>query len=559
MYSNKNLKAVITPNQFNFSSVNFIAMFLRKLIILHLLLVTAFCLVSFKTPDRSRKHKIATQMRRSMVNSLLTQWYPLAVDHECGGFLSSFTYDFKPVGNQDKMIVTQARHIWSNAKAAELFPRVRYYKMSARHGFLFLKNVMWDKQYGGFNTYTDRQGNVKKSSFAPKEAYGNSFAIYALAAYYQLSGDTSALNLAVADFRWLEQHSHDPVYKGYFQHMERDGTPIQRDVDTQSTAETGYKDQNTSIHLLESFTELYYVWPASLLRVRLKEMLFLVRNTITTPKGYLNLFFKTDWTPVSFRDSSEEVILKHKGLNHVSFGHDVETAYLMLEASQALGIKNDTTTLHTGKKMLDHALDNGWDATVGGFYDEGYYFKDKPGITIIADTKNWWAQAEGLNTLLIFDRYYPHDQHQYFKKFIQLWNYTQTYLIDPVNGDWYQGGLDKQPQYKTALKGQIWKGTYHNFRAFINCIHQLEPYSAAPAAPENVTLLHINREALLKWHQVNKNKAFIGFNIYVNKKRFAYTTHTYYSLPKGTKGKRLSVKAIDMYGNQSKFSKSVAL
>jgi mannobiose 2-epimerase len=199
MYSNKNLKAVITPNQFNFSSVNFIAMFLRKLIILHLLLVTAFCLVSFKTPDRSRKHKIATQMRRSMVNRLLTQWYPLAVDHECGGFLSSFTYDFKPVGNQDKMIVTQARHIWSNAKAAELFPRVRYYKMSARHGFLFLKNVMWDKQYGGFNTYTDRQGNVKKSSFAPKEAYGNSFAIYALAAYYQLSGDTSALNLAVAD------------------------------------------------------------------------------------------------------------------------------------------------------------------------------------------------------------------------------------------------------------------------------------------------------------------------------------------------------------------------
>jgi len=423
---------------------------------------------------RAEKRKIAAEMRYSMVNELLKQWYPAAVDTVDGGFLSAFSYDFKPVGNQDKMIVTQARHVWSNSKAAELFPKTKYYLQSARHGFLFLRDVLWDKQYGGFYTYVDKKGNVKPGSFAPKEAYGNSFALYALAAYYHASHDTSALRLAKQSFWWLEKHSHDPVYKGYYQHMQRDGTPIIRDSSVRSTAETGYKDQNSSIHLLESLTELYAVWPDKLVRERLNEMLLLVRDKITDSRGDLTLFFQPDWTPVSFRDSSDDVIKKRHSLDHVSFGHNVETAYLMLEASHALGIKNDAKTRRIGKKMVDDALDNGWDNAVGGFYDEGYYFKNKTGITITEDTKNWWAQAEGLNTLLLMADQYPKDPHRYYQKFKILWRYVQTYLIDHEHGDWYQGGIDKQPQYKMALKGQIWKGTYHVFRAFMNCINRLD-------------------------------------------------------------------------------------
>jgi mannobiose 2-epimerase len=530
---------------------------LTKALIPLCLMVLFIC--SFKQTDENEKLKIASQMHSSMVDNLLKPWYPLAIDQQYGGFLSSFTFDFKPVGNQDKMIVTQARHIWSNAKAAELFPKVTYYREGAEHGFKFLRDVMWDKQYGGFYTYIDRQGNVKKGGFAPKEAYGNSFAIYGLAAYYQLSGDSSALNLAIADFRWLEKHSHDPNSKGYFQHMERDGTPIKRDAHTPSTAEIGYKDQNTSIHLLEAFNELYTVWPNQLLKARLNEMLLLVRDTIVTPKGYLNLFFKPDWTPVSYRDSTEAIILKHRGLNHVSFGHDVETAYLMLEASQTLGLKNDSITLKTGKKMLDHALDNGYDNKVGGFYDEGYYFKDKPGITIIADTKNWWAQAEGLNTLLIMDEYYPNDKRQYFKKFKQLWQYVQTYLIDDVNGDWYQGGLDKQPHYKKALKGQIWKGTYHNFRALMNCMQSLQPDKTLPATPTNVSLQKINNALMLKWNGTKGTKSFIGYNIYLDGKRVWYTPLTNAALPATLKGENFKVKTVDMHGNESGYSKPVSI
>ncbi|MGN6179415.1 MAG: AGE family epimerase/isomerase, partial [Mucilaginibacter sp.] len=329
-------------------------------------------------------------------------------------------------------------------------------------------------KYGGFFTLVDQQGNHKPQPFgADKDAYGNAFAIYALSAYYHATGDTAALNLAKRTFYWLEQHSHDAVNKGYFQHLHRDGSLVKRTADIPSTSDVGYKDQNSSIHLLEAFTELYGVWKDPLVKERLSEMLVLIRDKIVTPQGNLTLFFKPDWTPVSFRDSSHAVILKHRYLDHVSFGHDVETAYLMLEASRALGIRDESRTLEVGKRLVDHALRNGWDNNKGGFFDEGYYFKGDSKITITLNTKNWWAQAEGMNTLLLMSRLYPNDKMNYFNKFRKLWDYTRTYLIDHDHGDWYDEGIDNSPSHQTALKGQIWKATYHNYRALVNCITQL--------------------------------------------------------------------------------------
>jgi mannobiose 2-epimerase len=335
---------------------------------------------------------------------------------------------------------------------------------------------MWDQEYGGFHNLVTRQGEVKSKL---KEAYGNSFAIYGLAAYYAASGDTAALELAKKGFRWLEEHSHDPIHKGYFQHLERDGTPVKRPASEPGTSEIGYKDQNSSIHLLESFTELYSVWKDSLLKERLNEMLLLIRDTMVDKKGYLRLFFFPDWKPVSNRDSSRQVIMERKGIDHVSFGHDVETAFLMMEASEVLGLEHDARTWEVGKKMVDHSLKNGWDSKAGGFYDEGYYFKNNPSkLVIIRKTKNWWAQAEGLNTLLIFAELYPDDKMRYLDKFKKLWRYVNTYLVDHEHGDWYEYGLDNSPKSKTSLKAHIWKGTYHSFRALSNCIRRIENLSA---------------------------------------------------------------------------------
>lgn len=421
------------------------------------------------SPSKDRL-EMADILERSIQTEMINHWYPRAIDSVEGGFFSNYSYNWTPEENQDKFIVTQTRHTWSNAHAAMLYPDNPLYRKAAVHGFAFLRDVMWDKEQGGFYQLVDRSGKPLQDM---KTAYGNSFGIYALSTYIRATGDTGALSLVKEAFAWMEKNSHDPLRKGYFQHLERSGKPIARPDSIESTSEIGYKDQNSSIHLLEALTELYQVWPDPLVKERLAEMLYLIRDTIVTERGYLTLFFQPDWTPVSFRDSSVEVIKKHHGLDHVSYGHDVETAYLMLEASHVLGITNDTKTHTIAKKMVDHALDKGWDKAAGGFYDEGYYFKDSADIHTLRDSKNWWAQAEGLNALLLMADLYPNDDHRYYEKFKTMWQYINKNLIDHQYGDWYGGGLDKQPEMKTAPKGSAWKENYHQFRSLSNCVKVL--------------------------------------------------------------------------------------
>jgi mannobiose 2-epimerase len=335
---------------------------------------------------------------------------------------------------------------------------------------------MWDYEYGGFYWIRNQQGDaIGLESGNSKTAYGNAFAIYALTSYYKLTGDSFALELAKETFLWLEKYSHDPVYGGYFNNMTREGKLREKDNDTITRfdrAESDWKDQNSSIHLMEAFTELYKVWPDNLLRTRLDEMLTLIRDTIANEKGYLTLFMKRDWAPVSYRDSTVAVRKTHFAMDHVSFGHDIETAFLMLEASDALGKEADDKTLAVAKKMVDHSLDQGWDKEKGGLFNEGYYFRDSDSIAIISRDKVWWAQAEALNSFLLMSKLFP-EETTYYQSFVKQWEYINTCLIDHENGGWYYNGLDNNPEMIHADKASIWKVNYHESRALMNCIAML--------------------------------------------------------------------------------------
>jgi mannobiose 2-epimerase len=233
--------------------------------------------------------------------------------------------------------------------------------------------------------------------------------------------------------------------------------------------EVGYKDQNSSIHMLEAYTELYRVWKDPRLKKQLTALLFLIRDRMVHSKGYLQLFFEPDFRPVSFRHFPAKMRDENFGLDHVSFGHDYETAFLMLEASHALGMELDERTLEVGKRMLDHALQFGWDEETGGFCDAGYYFtKDGP-CTIVRRTKNWWAQAEGLNVLALFSRIFP-GESRYRECLQRQWDYIDRCVIDHDRGDWFEGGIDHEPRFRTGPKSHIWKCTYHTSRALMNCL-----------------------------------------------------------------------------------------
>jgi mannobiose 2-epimerase len=413
---------------------------------------------------------IAAKMEQVLTEGMMDLWYPRCIDETYGGFLSGFDSQWNQTENQDKFIVMHGRHTWVGAQMARIYPDNPLYLKVSKHGYEYLKDVMWDRQYGGYFTLCNRQGEVleNENDEIIKTAYGNAFAIYGLAAYFGISNDSSALDLAIQSFRWLDGHSYDPEFGGYFQFLQRDGTPF-----VEGYYGTPPKDQNSSIHLLEAFTELYHVWEDEVLKARLQEMLHLIRDTITTEKGYMNLFFRRDWSPVYYTDKEFPGNQNKHLFDYISFGHDIETAFLLLEASKALGLEHDRATLRISKKMCDHTLQAGWDPQTGATYEAAYYFADQEEITILDHSTQWWASTETFHTLLLMSQLYPDDPNRYYDKFARTWNYCLTYLIDQKNGGWYRAGLNEEPEAIHGNKGGIWKGNYHNARSLINCIKML--------------------------------------------------------------------------------------
>jgi mannobiose 2-epimerase len=420
----------------------------------------------FRSSITASDSEVASEMKSDLVDKILHIWYPAIMDTVHGGFYTNFSYDWKKMPDQEKMIVTQARDVWTACKAAEHFPEDKRYRKAADHGFAFLANTMWDRKEGGFFTYI---GYRNISEWDCKHTYGNGFAMYALAAYYKLSHRPEALKLAQKTFYWLDSVAHDAKYGGYFNFLcktDKNATPLQTDM----TA--NLKDFNSSIHIMEALTELYKVWPDKQVRARLSEMLTLVRDTFTSPQGYLRLYFTADWKHISLRDSSEDKIRKMIDMDHVSFGHNIETAFLLLETSKTLGITDDTLTLRIAKRLVDHTLAHGFDKQYSGIFDGGYDFKGSDSTTILLKDKNWWSQAEGLNSLLLFSKLYP-NQKIYKQAFCQLWDYVKKNLIDYEYGDWYISGLDSNPKAKMLPKASAWKCNYHTSRALMNCLDML--------------------------------------------------------------------------------------
>ncbi len=426
--------------------------------------------------------QLSVALEEVLYGDILHQWYPVCVDSIHGGYYSNFSNDWTLEKDQPKMIVTQGRQLWTSSQAAMFVPADHRYKEAADHGLPWLEQVMWDSEYGGFYSLVDQEGNIIPDSDYgdEKRAYGQAFAIYGLAAYYKMTHRPEALALAKKAFQWMEDYSRDPEYGGYFDYLSRKGERYGTGYPAVSSIDrAALKDYNSSIHILEAFAELFQVWQDSLLEERLIEMLHIVRDTITQEPGYMHLYFHSDWQLLSYRDSLPEIRAANYQNDHVSPGHDAETAFLLIEAAEILDEFGSTKdnhyeeTLPVAKKLLDHSLEYGWDTKTGGFIEQGYYEAEHSQMMIVDKRKNWWGQVEGLHSLLLFSNLYPENE-VYRKAFLKQWEYISANLLDKTNRGWYSWGIDLVPEAKEGRKGNIWKGPYHTGRGIMRCLTLLE-------------------------------------------------------------------------------------
>jgi len=445
------------------------------LAIIFILIVNLSCKYSSEPQDNSNYISMADTLESSLFSEIIGPWYPLVIDTVYGGYLSNFSYDWQQLPDQDKYLVYEARHIWTLSFLFSHYPENKEFLSNAKHGFLFLKDNLWDVEFGGFYYAVDQAGIPLEKMLHEKRVYGQAFAIYALSEYYKVSQNLDALDLVKKAFEWIEENSHDKEYGGYFESLNRDGSPVLDSIGYKTTLNDklaiGLKDYNSSIHILEALTSLYQVWPDKLVKERLNEMFLIIRDTMITEKGYLIQYFYANWERVP-----ANILDNNAGDNswfseHVTFGHDIETTFLLYEAAEILDNHDDETGIII-KKLTDHTLNKGWDIANGGIYDKGKYI-NSDSLIIIDEKKAWWSQIEGLNSLLLMHSLYPDDQIDYYHYFNNQWNYINHNLIDHEFGGWYGQGLDKSPESKNSQKAHAWKTTYHNTRGMVNCINHL--------------------------------------------------------------------------------------
>ncbi len=425
----------------------------NQLVLFAALAHSAIVLPQSPAPSRETYLALAGEVDHALHEDVLDLWFPRALDKDHGGFHSHYARDWAALPSDGKFSVFQGRMTWVAAQVVLREPSQKAaFTPIVRHGVEFLSSVMWDKQYGGFFWGLDDAGNITPQFTDHKHLYGISFCIYGLAAAYQATGDDGALSLAKRAFLWSDDHAHDSANGGYFEWLERDGTPVKPhapngQVESNGIGPIGFKSMNTHIHLLESFTELYRVWPDARLRARLEELLAIVRDKIAVAPGAMNLYFTNAWQPIP---------------GHDSYGHDVETAYLLLEADEVLHPTAGAATERMARMLVDHALAYGWDKEHGGFFENGAAFGDAE------DTrKEWWVQVEGLNALLLMHQRYGRETPVYFERFVEQWKFIRDHTIDRK----YRGLVNMTAADGTPLtedKGSIWKAAYHDGRAFWN-------------------------------------------------------------------------------------------
>jgi mannobiose 2-epimerase len=410
--------------------------------------------------------KLADEMEAALHQHVLGVWFPRCVDEENGGFWSEFTRGWKRTNSAGKFMVFQGRMTWIAAQVAERRPELREQFLAvARHGVKFLDRVMWDKKHGGFFWGLDDRGQITPAYGDGKHLYANAFGIYALAAAYRATGDAKAIELARRGFDWVEEHAVDAKNGGYFEWFSRQGEarhmPQADDEEHYvpgSNLPIGFKSMNAHIHLLEAYTQLYAVWKDAAVGRRLGELLDITLDRICVEPGAMHLYFTEDWRPVP---------------DHDSYGHDVETAFLVLEAAEALGREHEPKLHRMARMLVDHALTYGWDGAYGGFFNEGTALGRPEHLE-----KIWWVQVEGLNALLLMHDLHGNQTDRYWKAFQRQWEFIRDCQIDQQCGGLYNT-VERDGTVTDDGKSEIWKAAYHDGRALLNVTERLRKLAGA--------------------------------------------------------------------------------
>lgn len=391
------------------------------------------------------------EILRELTGNILPFWQGRLRDPK-GGFFGAADCDGIVDERAPRAAVVNARILWTFATATRVLGA--QYNATADWAFDYLRTRFIDDEHGGLYWLLDADGQPISDR---KQIYAQAFAIYAFSEYARATGSRDSLKLAIELFQLIEKHAADRERGGYIEALDRAWQPLD-DMRLSDKDLNCPKSMNTHLHIMEAYTNLLRVWRDPALVARQTELIAVTLNRIVDSKtGHFKLFFDMDWRSLN---------------DHVSYGHDIEGSWLLVEAAEVLG--NDAliarareAAIHMAERTLTEGRDR--DGSL-------HYEADGDGRLIDAN-KHWWPQAEAL---VGFQNAFEMTGNVAFQDAARdAWAFIRDKVTNGQQGEWHAKLTPDGRPYTTAEDADAclagpWKCPYHNSRACFEMLERLK-------------------------------------------------------------------------------------
>lgn len=384
------------------------------------------------------------EITKHLTDDIIPFWKNLR-DDEFGGYYGYLDYDLKLDKKAEKGCILNSRITWFFSNAYTLL-KDKSLLEEADHGYEFLKEHCIDKEYGGIYWSMKYDGTPLDTT---KHTYNQAFCIYALSSYYEASGKQEALELARKLYELIETRCMDG--NGYLEAFTRDFKP----ESNEKLSENGVlaeKTMNTLLHVLEAYTELYRVSHDEKVGDRLRWIMDTFADKVYNPKlKRQEVFFDKDYNSI---------------IDLHSYGHDIETAWLMDRSLEVLGDAAYTEKLTPITKALTENIYN--------VAFDGHSLSNECDKGVVDTNRVWWVQAE---TIVGFLNGYEKDpsKTQYKEAAEAAWQFIKEHVIDKRQGsEWYWLVRQDGSPVEGRPIVEPWKCPYHNGRMCMEVIRRLK-------------------------------------------------------------------------------------
>ena len=382
------------------------------------------------------------EVKEHLLHTIIPFWKNLR-DNEHGGYYGWLGYDLALDKKAVKGCILNSRITWFFANAYTLLKDESLLD-EAKHGFAFMKDYCFDKENGGIYWSITYDGKPEDTT---KHTYNQAFCIYALSSYYEASKDEEALAMAKELFHIIEEKCTDEV--GYLEAFDREFHLIEND----KLSENGViadKTMNTLLHVFEAYTELYRVSKDAVVKKRLEWILDTIADKIYNPKLHRQeVFFDKNYNSI---------------LDLHSYGHDIETAWLLNRGVDVLGEE-------AYQKKMGPIIDD-LTAQVYKVAFDGHSLANECEKGVVNTHRVWWVQAETVIGFLNGYQRNP-EKKEYLEAAKSEWQFIKDYVIDKREGsEWFWEVDENGKPYPDRPIVEPWKCPYHNGRMCIEVIRR---------------------------------------------------------------------------------------